>query len=86
MQYFEYTTLVFKPLGAGNGWYVGDERLGDGKEADTILNRYASRGWRLVSTAAGGWILLLLERPHQPGEVVPAERPEGRGNEVSPTP
>ena len=67
MQRFEYTILVFKPLGAGNGWYEDDERLGDANETKRILNEYAARGWRVVTNAAaGGWASIILERPHQP--------------------
>ena len=80
MQRFEYTVLVFKPLGVGNAWFEDDERLGDAGDMKAILNRYAARGWRLVTnTYGGGWASMILERPYQPDEVVPADRPEGRG-------
>ena len=81
MQRFEYTILVFTPLGAGNGWYEDDERLGDAKDVKAILNRYAARGWRLVTnTYGGGWSSMILERPYQPDEVVPVDPTADRGD------
>jgi hypothetical protein len=86
MQRFEYTVLVFKLVGSGKGWYEDDERLGDFTDAKVILNRYAARGWRLITHTyyAGGWGAMILERPYQPGEVVPANPPTGRGDEPTP--
>jgi hypothetical protein len=82
MQRFEYTHLFFKPLGAGNAWFEDDERLGDSTDVKVILNRYAARGWRLAAAISygGGWASMILERAYQPAEVVPADRPEGRGD------
>ena len=86
MQRFEYTVLIFKLVGSGRGWFEDDERVGDAGDTKAILNRYAARGWQLVTNTyfAGGWGSMILERPYQPGEVVPTDRPEGRGDEVSP--
>ncbi len=38
MQRFEYTVLVFKPFGAGNGWFEDDARVGNPDEIKRILN------------------------------------------------
>jgi hypothetical protein len=83
MDRFEYKVLATRgELRAA--WFDGSRRLGTWDELEAILNRYAAEGWRLVAHAMGiGMSRVILERPRQPREALPADAPEGRGDELA---
>lgn len=84
MERYEYKVLVTRG-DVRIGWFDGEERLGSRHDLEEILNRYAANGWRLVAHAMGAALSrVILERPHQPPEVLPALEPAGRGDELAP--
>jgi Domain of unknown function (DUF4177) len=84
MQRVEYKVL--RTRGMASRWHDDEQLLGDFEEMERILNEYAAAGWELFSHTCteSGYHFLILERPFEPREVLPAAIPEGRGDEISP--
>jgi hypothetical protein len=87
MERFEYRVLVGRASGLGSAWFWGSERLGGSDDLELILNQQSVLGWEFMTLAMGpSSSRIVLRRPAQGGELLPAAEPEGRGDELSAPP